>query len=120
MISTAIRQKIEREIIASFVQSALAKGYRLAVSRERGYDTESMLLGCRNRKRITDYVMDSDDAHIFVQPATGSLLQDGRVVSKGWVYIVLGNEGWDVISDYTTNLEPLMTGANRLAEKYGN
>jgi len=32
------------------------------------------------------------------------------------VYFVLGNSGWDVISDYTTNLEALLAGANALAE----
>lgn len=60
----------------------------------------------------------SIDTALFDQPATGDLLQDDQVVSEGWVYVVMGNDGWDVISDYTTNLEPLMSGANRLAEKY--
>ena len=120
-MNTAIRQKIEREIVTSFVQAALAKGYRLGVSLERGYDAgDGTLLGSRNRTEIIEAVFDGDDAHVFVQPATGALVEDGRVVSEGWVYVVLGNDGWDVISDYTTNLEPLMQGANRLAEKYSN
>lgn len=120
-ISNAIRQKIEREIVGSFVQAALAKGYRLGVSLERGYDvSDGMLLGSRDRRKIMDAIFDGDDAHIFVQSAAGNLVEDGRVVSEGWVYVVLGNDGWDVISDYTTNLEPLMKGANRLAERYSN
>lgn len=119
-MSIAIRQKIEREIITSFVQTALAKGYRLAVSRERGYDVNEMLLGSRDRKEIVKAAMAGDEAHIFVQPAEGDLVQGGKIVSEGWVYVVLGNDGWDVISDYTTNLEPLMQGANRLSDKYSN
>lgn len=117
-MSNAIRQKIEREIVTSFVQSALAKGYRLAVSLERGYDVDEMLLGSRDRAKIVNAVFEGDDAHIFVQSAKGALVEDGRVVSEGWVYVVLGNDGWDCISDYTTNLEPLMQGANKLADKY--
>lgn len=119
-MGTAIRQKVEREIITSFVQSALAKGYRLAVSLERGYDVDEMLQGSRSRAAIVNAAMAGDDAHIFIQPATGETVVDGQVVSEGWVYVVLGNDGWDVISDYTTNLEPLMQGANRLADKYSN
>ena len=119
-ISTAIRQKIEREIVTSFVQSALAKGYRLAVSLERGYDVDEMLLGSRSRAEIINAAFEGDEAHIFVQPPDGDLVDDGRVVSEGWVYVVLGNDGWDVISDYTTNLESLMSGANKLIEKYSN
>jgi len=119
-MSTAIRQRIEREIVTSFVQSALAKGYRLAVSLERGYDLDEMLLGSRDRAKIINAAFEGDEAHIFVQPAEGPMTEDGRVVSVGWVYVVLGNDGWDVISDYSTRLEPLMKGANRLSEKYSN
>jgi hypothetical protein len=119
-MSNAIRREVERKIITSFVQSALAKGYRLAVSLERGYDVDEMLLGSRNRREIVNAAMSGDEAHIFVQPAAGELVQNGQIVSEGWVRVVLGNDGWDVICDYTTNLEPLMTGANKLAGKYSN
>ena len=119
-MTTAIRQKIEREIVGSFVQSALAKGYRLSVSLERGYDLNEMLLGSRSRRAIMKAVFDGDDAHIFVQSPDGPLTEDGKVVSEGWVYVVLGNDGYDVINDYSVNLEPLMQGANKLADKYSN
>lgn len=26
----------------------------------------------------------------------------------GWVYFVYGNDGWDVVNDYTTNLESIL------------
>ncbi|MGX0136325.1 hypothetical protein [Cupriavidus metallidurans] len=37
----------------------------------------------------------------------------------GSIYVVYGNSGWDVISDYHTNLETLLTGANDLATEMG-
>jgi hypothetical protein len=37
--------------------------------------------------------------------------------SFGWVRFIYGNDGWDVINDYTTNLEPVIAGVNALAEK---
>ena len=121
MATIAYRQRVERRIISQFVSDALAAGYRLAVSLERGYDTEDMLMGSRDKKKIVTEAMAGDEAHIFVQPAEGELVVDGKVVSEGWVYVVLGNDGWDVISDYTVNIEEemgLMAGADKLAQKY--
>lgn len=39
---------------------------------------------------------------------------------EGWVFSVYGNDGYDVISDYTVNLEYLMTEPNKLSDKYEN
>jgi hypothetical protein len=117
-MTVKIRQKIEREIITQFVKDALSAGYRLAVSLERGYDVEDMLLGSTDQKKIVDEAMSGDEAHIFVQPATGPTVEDNSVVSIGWVYVVLGNDGYDVISDYTTNLEALLKNADELSDHY--
>ena len=35
---------------------------------------------------------------------------------QGWVRLIYGNDGWDVVNDYTTNLEPLMAGATAEAD----
>ena len=37
----------------------------------------------------------------------------GRV---GWLHLVYGNDGNDVIADYTTNLEPQLQAVNAYAE----
>lgn len=39
---------------------------------------------------------------------------DGKHV--GWVHLVYGNSGWDVISDNTNNLEDALIAATELAE----
>lgn len=109
---------MEERIVRRFVKDALKAGKRLAVSLERGYDIEDMLLGSRDAKKVMDAAFAGDEAHIFVQPKDGDTVEEGRVVSEGWVFIVLGNDGWDVISDYTENLEDLLKGANALSEKY--
>lgn len=113
-------REIEKRIVKRFVKDAIAAGYRLAVSLERGFDVEDMLIGSTDAKKIMAEAFAGDEAHIFVQPKDGELVTgDGQVVSEGWVYIVLGNDGYDVISDYTVNLESLLTNANRLAGKLG-
>ena len=32
-----------------------------------------------------------------------------------WVFLVYGNDGWDVIADYNVSLEPLLEPINKLA-----
>lgn len=113
------RQATERKIVKQFVKDALAKGYRLAVSLERGYDVDEMLMGSTSVADIMKEAFAGDEAHIFVQPAEGPTVEDGQVVSIGWVFIVMGNDGYDVISDYSVDLEELLAGANALAEKEG-
>lgn len=119
MANIKLRQELERKITKAFVKSALAAaGYRLSVSLERGYDHEEMLLGSRDQKKIVDAVMDGDEAHIFVHEAEGDLIVEDSVNCIGWVLFVMGNDGWDVISDYTTNLEPLMAEADKISKQY--
>ncbi len=119
-MSIKMRQMVEREIVTVLVDSILSNGKRIAVSLERGFDTDDMLLGSTDNVAILEAAMAGDDCHLFVQPATGPTLECGRtrVVSEGWVYLVFGNDGWDVISDYTTNLEYLMGPVNAVIEKY--
>jgi hypothetical protein len=111
------RQAAEKKIVRRFVKDALAAGYRLAVSLERGYDVEDMLLGSTSEKEIMEEAFAGDEAHLFVQPKDGPTLEQGHIVSEGWVYIVLGDDPGDVISDYSINIEPLLAGANEIAEK---
>jgi hypothetical protein len=116
-MTTAIRS-VEQKIVRKFVEDALAAGKRLAVSLERGYDLKEMLLGSRDVEAIMAEAFAGDQAHLFVQPGEGKTVDAGQVVSEGWVFIVLGNDGYDVISDYTVNLESLLAGANKLADTY--
>lgn len=49
-----------------------------------------------------------DDCHLFVR--------DGNGNRKGWVRFVYGNDGWDVMNDYTTNLEDVLKEVNAYAD----
>jgi len=111
------RQTIEKKIVSKLVDDILAGGYRIAVSLERGYDVDEMLLGSTDKNKIMDEALGGDDCHLFIQPANGPTVVDGSVISKGWVYLVFGNDGWDVISDYSMKIEPLLENVNKLADK---
>lgn len=110
------RIAIERAIVERVVDALIAANYRVAVSLERGYDLDEMLMGSRDRDAIIDAATAGDECHIFAQPAKGKLIDKGRVVSDGWIYLVFGNDGYDLISDYTTNLESLLAPVNTYAD----
>lgn len=117
--SVGIRQTVEKAIAAQFVKDALAVGKRLAVSLERGYDTDEMLLGSTEEKKILEEMFAGDECHVFIQAADGPTVDEGVVVSEGWVYFVMGNDGWDVISDNLSNTltNEILKGAERLASQ---
>lgn len=120
MGTAEMRRRVEREIVRRFVDDALAAGYRLAVSLERGFDLDEMLLGSTDPQRIMDEAFADDDCHLFVQPQQGPTTEEGAVVSLGWVYLVFGNDGWDVVCDYSANerIESLLSGAHAIAASY--
>ena len=124
-MSVKMRQEVERKIIGAFVDAALKAGYRLSVSLERGYDYEEMeeagVLGTTDKEKIMEEAFAGDDCHIFVHDKDGPVLaKDGSLETIGWVQAVFGNDGWDVISDYTTGLDGLglMVEATKISDHY--
>jgi hypothetical protein len=117
-MSVKMRQEVEKKIVGQFIDDALAAGYRLAVSLERGYDISQMLLGSTDKNKIMEEAFAGDECHIFTQPKNGPTVENNKVISNGWVYCIMGNDGCDVISDYSTNLEKLLVTANKIADQY--
>jgi hypothetical protein len=114
-------QEVERKIVGAAVDSLLGAGYRITVSLDRGYDIDECLLGSRDKDKIMEEAFAGDECHLFVHEAEGDLLASSFIKclkSIGWIYCVFGNYGYDVICDYTTNLEPLMAEANKLSDQY--
>lgn len=123
-MSVKMRQEVEQKIVGALVDSLLADGYRISVSLERGYDIDDMtangVLGTRDRAKIMEEAFAGDECHLFVHDAVDPLIVDDYIDSFGWVYVVFGNDGWDCISDYTVNLEPLMTDAKAISDHYAS
>lgn len=114
-------RNMERRIVSQFVEDVLATGRSITVSLERGYDCEDgEVVGSRDHDAIMAEAFAGDEAHLFVHAPNQPPVVDGQVNSIGWVFIVLGNDGWDVVSDYTTNLETLglMAGVDRLVDRF--
>ena len=104
-MNVKLRQTFEKKIARLFVTEALDAGYNISV--DNGGD-EFELAHSTDKKAIMAAMFATDDERLH-------LSRDGKNV--GWVWFVYGNSGWDVISDYTTNLEHLMPKVEKLSDK---
>ncbi|MHC2552434.1 hypothetical protein ACVJ6Q_003729 [Bradyrhizobium elkanii] len=97
--------EMERKIARQIIDDGLAAGYTIDV-----YDGEETVL-----KRSTD-----PEAIIGAMFSTDSDMlifhEGGR--RQGSVWFVYGNSGWDVVADYSTRLEPIMVGADKLSDEF--
>lgn len=107
------RIAVERRIIKATVADLLAAGYLVQVSYERGYDLEHK--PSLDLDEVMGYVQACDEEHLMVYDQNEISQEDDRAGS--WVYLVYGNDGWDVVSDYTTDLEEALKGSLALADK---
>jgi len=98
------RIAIEKAIYARIVQDALIMGYRISV-----FDGEEYAL-----ELSSDY-FDIIDAGFSTDEDTLVFFLDDK--RAGFVYLVYGNTGWDLISDYTATqgIEAILKGAEDLA-----
>ena len=106
MSMVKMRQEVERKIAKALIVDALKAGF--VVSVDNGEDETKKF---DDVKSILDAMFLTDEEHLHMWNPS-----NGRQV--GWVFLVYGNDGWDVISDYTVNLEPIMAGANKIADHY--
>ena len=99
------RQTIEVAIVKRVVKDALAAGYSLSV--DDGGD-EYAIKDSTDEKAVLDALINTDEDRLILK----------RADHRGVVLFVYGNDGWDVINDYSVRLEDVLAGANQLAEKY--
>lgn len=107
-----IRQELERKIARAVIKGLLDCGYRISVY--NGEDDVTMT--SQNLRQILGWMFETDEDTLFVEhwPAVAETGWE----RLGWVQFIYGNNGYDVIHDYTTNLKDALKKANELAEKY--
>lgn len=109
----AARIKIERRIISRLVKDALKAGYCVSV-----FDGEEFCLKRSTAYRaIMNSIMSTDEDMLRFRVATPRSGPAGELI--GNVYLVYGNDGHDVIADYSDNaiIRLLVAGADRLADQ---
>lgn len=108
--ANAIRQRIviERAVIRRAITDMLAAGWEVRVYYGEGdYGTD----WTRELGAVMGAVCACDEEWIRARRAT----DHGQ--ERAGIYLVYGNDGWDVISDYSLLLEPELEGANAFADQ---
>lgn len=103
-MSIKMRKRVERIICRRFILDAIAAGCQVAVNNGEEETTPSASLA-----DILAAMFATDEEHLI-------LYREGKRI--GWAFMVYGNSGHDVISDYSVSIEPIISGALRLADKY--
>jgi hypothetical protein len=108
-----IRQIVEREISTAVVDALLNEGFALSVDYGDG---ESAVFSSKALILKAMFQGDEDRLYVYRSPVGSG---DKPVA---WVYLVYGNDGWDVISDYTVNLEKFIGKGRvaRIVDKYSD
>lgn len=122
-MSVRMRQEVEHKIIRAALLSIVSAGY--FVTADNG--EEDVIENRTDVDVIMRAMFTTDDEWLHISILDTSVPLDGPVREPkerykviGWVYLVYGNDGYDVINDYTTNLEQLLQDANDIGEYYGN
>jgi hypothetical protein len=66
----------------------------------------------RSAEDVLKAMFTTDEDILYVHDASGKQI--------GWVFFIYGNDGYDVVHDYTTNLEPIMKTADAIADQYAD
>jgi hypothetical protein len=120
------RQRIEQEIALTVVDELLKDGYLLGVNDGE----ETTVHHSRNRGDIENALFTTDEDWLLVYYEDADQDDPLNVVTgteddkaDWWVRLVYGNDGWDVISDYSTALEGVIgkgTPVEALVDSYAN
>jgi hypothetical protein len=108
ILEVAKRQRVERSIARRVILDAVKQGFVIDVN-----DGEEITLrNATSSTVILKAMMTTDEDYLILRRHNA----DGTV-TRGWVRFVYGNGGWDVICDYSVNLDEVLAGANALAER---
>lgn len=104
------RQIMERAVIRTLAQTLLDAGYALRVYEGEEYAGRLTT----NRDEIMSQIMSVDEEQLDVFIGDGSHEHARRYAT---IFLVYGNDGWDVIADYSSKLEVFMGPVNTLIDK---
>jgi len=101
-----MRQYVERQIIRALIDAALFASFLITVHNGE----ETVLIKSRDADAIMKEMFTTDDEMLYFYKS------EAPKETFGWIKLVYGNSGPDVISDYTTNLEHLMKKPNAISD----
>lgn len=102
----------EKQITKRCVELLLDAGYMLTIN--NGGD-ENEFKPSLNKDFIIAEMMQTDEEHLIVYEQIP--LGTSKKSRFGWIFFVYGEDGWDVINNHTTNLDPIISLVQPLIDK---
>lgn len=102
------RIRLEWRIIRRVVLAAIADGCSYSLSYMED-DEDMPIVDSVSIANLRDCIHACDEERIYFK-------KDGK--SAGWIYLVYGNDGWDVIADNSLKAEKYVKAAEDIIEKY--
>ena len=91
-------ESMERQIVKALVNEAFKWGFTKIIIDNGGDAGEDIT--CTNTKEVMASIRQTDEEHMFfVHPDNPKM---------SWVFLVYGNDGYDVIADHSTSLDELI------------
>lgn len=108
-MSVGPRIMVERKIVSKVVKDALDAGFTVDVFNGE----ETVIKDSKDMAAILKEMFSVDDERLYFRKAGQRM---------GWVQLIYGNDGTDVIADYTATpaIEGIVAGATRMAELIDN
>jgi len=104
---------LEKQVMKQCIADLLDAGFQVSVNDGE----ETTLKRSTDAEAIFAAMRTTDDDYLFVYkpdaPGDGS----GEKGCFGWVRFIYGNSGWDVINDYSTNLEQALKRTDALTDE---
>ncbi|EOC0011634.1 hypothetical protein ACI0X9_003319 [Cronobacter turicensis] len=110
-MKTETRESMELKIAEATANALIAAGYKISVN-----DGEATVLKKSDDVKAIIKAMFSTDEDTLLVYCDSSVPGTGMDV-VGWVRFIYGNDGWDVINDYTTNLETVLAPVDKLVKQ---
>jgi len=101
MFSNERRMEVERIIVKAVIEAALAQGWTLTAVSNGEDETHAPSID-----KAMEELFACDDSHAYFRKGEES----------GWFYFVLGNSGWDVVTDYTVNMDDVNAAVEPLID----
>ena len=111
-MNVKMRQEVERKIASRLVKDILKAGYTILIDNGGAPEECTGPFGKYRQVMAEMFLADWDRLYLY-RPG-----KDAKEGHYGWVFLVYGNDGYDVISDYTCNLRKLLAGAEGVADRY--
>jgi hypothetical protein len=104
MGNVILRSAVERAIAIKTIRALLDAGFLITVNT----DGDDVLQFSGDLHAIYSAMFEFDECFLRINGAKGKPF--------AWVYFIFGNDGWDVISDYTVNIEQWIKPVNDWAD----